>query len=51
MVSKNKPRFLDKISNKAEDLADIGITAIWLPPAFKGIGGKDEVGYGAYDCI
>lgn len=21
----------------------------WLPPAYKGIGGKDEVGYGVYD--
>lgn len=33
------------ISKKAEELADIGITALWLPPAYKGIGGKDEVGY------
>ena len=46
---KTNQDFWLKISNKAEDLADIGITAIWLPPAYKGIGGKDEVGYGAYD--
>lgn len=39
----------NEISENAEKLADIGITALWLPPAYKGIGGKDEVGYGAYD--
>ena len=39
----------NEIADKAEKLADIGITALWLPPAFKGIGGKDEVGYGVYD--
>lgn len=32
-----------------EKLARIGITALWLPPAYKGTGGKDEVGYGVYD--
>ena len=37
------------IANQAEELAHIGITALWLPPAYKGIGGKDEVGYGVYD--
>lgn len=37
------------IAKNAEKLADIGITAIWLPPAYKGIGGKNEVGYGVYD--
>ncbi len=38
-----------KIAEEAEELAQMGITAIWLPPAYKGIGGKDEVGYGVYD--
>ena len=37
------------IANKAEKLARLGITALWLPPAYKGIGGKDEVGYAVYD--
>ena len=37
------------ISEKAEELSKLGITALWLPPAYKGIGGKDEVGYGVYD--
>ena len=39
----------NEISQKAEKLADMGITALWLPPGFKGVGGKDEVGYGVYD--
>ena len=37
------------IAKNASELADMGITALWLPPAYKGIGGKDEVGYGVYD--
>ena len=44
-----KQNLWNDISKNAEHLADIGITAVWLPPAFKGIGGKDEVGYGVYD--
>ena len=39
----------NQIIKEAEKLSKIGITALWLPPAFKGIGGKDEVGYGVYD--
>lgn len=41
--------FWNDFSSKANDLAKMGITSVWLPPAFKGIGGKDEVGYGVYD--
>lgn len=26
-----------------------GFTALWLPPAYKGSGGKSDVGYGVYD--
>lgn len=37
------------ITHKAEELAKLGITALWLPPAYKGMGGKEEVGYGVYD--
>ena len=39
----------NKVRRDAENLSELGITAIWLPPAFKGIGGKNEVGYGVYD--
>ena len=39
----------NNVAKEAEKLSNMGITAIWLPPAYKGIGGKDEVGYGVYD--
>lgn len=38
-----------KVSNEAKHLSDIGITALWLPPAFKGAKGIYDSGYGAYD--
>ncbi len=31
------------------ELAKSGFTALWLPPAYKGIGGGNDVGYGVYD--
>ena len=37
------------IAKESEYLAKLGITALWLPPAYKGIGGANEVGYGVYD--
>ena len=36
----------------AEDAAKLktaGVTAVWLPPAYKGAQGKEDVGYGVYD--
>ena len=33
----------------ASHLEEIGITAVWMPPAFKCIGGINDVGYGVYD--
>ena len=33
---------------KADNLAELGITAVWLPPAYKGIS-QDDVGYAVYD--
>ena len=39
----------NKIRREAQDLPNLGITSVWLPPAYKGIGGKNEVGYGVYD--
>ncbi len=34
---------------KSQQLADIGITDIWLPPAYKCASGVNDVGYGVYD--
>lgn len=38
----------NEVKNKSTYLSDMGITALWLPPAYKGSGGYD-VGYGVYD--
>lgn len=37
-----------KVANNAQSLANLGITALWLPPAYKGTSSSD-VGYGVYD--
>jgi len=39
----------NKIKNESDTLVRLGITSVWLPPAYKGIGGKNDVGYGVYD--
>ncbi len=39
----------NQVRQQAKALADLGITEVWLPPAYKGIGGINEVGYGVYD--
>ncbi len=39
------------VAEKAEALAKVGITALWLPPAYKGTAGGYDVGYGVYDLF
>lgn len=38
-----------RVREHAEDLAKLGFTDIWLPPAYKGHAGRNDVGYGVYD--
>ena len=38
----------DEVAGRADELAAAGITALWLPPAYKGTSQYD-VGYGVYD--
>ena len=38
-----------QLEERAEELAAAGFTAVWLPPAYKGAGGSNDVGYGVYD--
>ena len=38
-----------KVTKEAKHLENIGVSHLWLPPAYKGAGGKDDVGYGVYD--
>lgn len=42
-------RLWSQVADRAIELATSGITALWLPPAYKGIGGGADVGYGVYD--
>ena len=37
------------LASEAKKLSTLGFNYIWLPPASKGSGGKDDVGYGTYD--
>ena len=39
----------NRLKDDAQHLADIGITAVWLPPVSKGAGGPNDVGYGVFD--
>lgn len=38
-----------QFESNASDLVAAGITAVWLPPAYKGAAGSSDVGYGVYD--
>ncbi|MGI0495351.1 alpha-amylase [Alkalinema pantanalense CENA528] len=39
----------DEVNRNAAELAANGFTGIWLPPAYKGLSGQYDVGYGVYD--
>lgn len=41
----------NEVTANAADLATAGFTALWLPPAYKGISGAYDVGYGVYDLF
>jgi len=41
----------NRVREEAPALAEAGISALWLPPAYKGLGGGYDVGYGAYDLF
>lgn len=44
----NDGNLYKELKNKAKNLKDNGIDALWLPPVFKGTG-QNDVGYGIYD--
>lgn len=37
-----------RLRDDAKHLQEIGVTAVWIPPCFKGVG-QEDVGYGIYD--
>ena len=41
--------FWNKVQKEGTHLSNLGINYIWLPPAYKGAGGTNDVGYGVYD--
>ena len=45
----NDSSLWNKVANDAKHLENIGITHVWLPPAYKGAGGTNDTGYGVYD--
>ena len=46
---KAEDKLWQQLSREANHLREIGITDVWLPPAYKGAGGKYDAGYSAYD--
>ncbi|HEX8521747.1 MAG TPA: alpha-amylase [Tepidisphaeraceae bacterium] len=38
-----------ELAAKAVELKNLGTTAVWMPPAYKGMQGAAETGYAAYD--
>ena len=39
----------ERLSEDSDHLKELGINYVWLPPAYKGSGGQNDVGYGVYD--
>ncbi|MDO5154771.1 MAG: alpha-amylase [Eubacteriales bacterium] len=37
------------LSQEASKLKKLGVTSFWVPPAYKGVAGDQDVGYGVYD--
>ena len=38
-----------KLKEDAPNLKKMGITSVWMPPAYKGANGKEDAGYSVYD--
>ena len=41
--------FWRQVAGMAGEISNNGITSVWLPPAYKGAGGANDVGYAVYD--
>lgn len=46
---KNDCELWNQLKLDSAKLAANGVTSVWLPPAYKGAAGIDDVGYGVYD--
>jgi alpha-amylase len=38
-----------ELAERAIEISNLGTTAVWMPPAYKGMGGKNNTGYAPYD--
>lgn len=45
----NDGQHWNRTAERAAYLAELGVTDVWMPPAYKGHAGIDDVGYGVYD--
>ena len=50
-VRKDDPCLWEELREKALALKEVGIDALWVPPAYKGSSGDNDVGYGTYDLF
>ena len=39
----------NRLAKESKHLENMGVTHVWLPPAYKASGGKNDVGYAVYD--
>ncbi len=46
---KSEPALWASLKKDAQKLAKVGVTSLWLPPAYKGAAGVEDTGYGVYD--
>ena len=40
-----------ELAERAVEIKNLGTTAVWMPPAYKGMGGKNDTGYAPYDLF
>ena len=38
-----------KLKKESQNIRNLGVNMVWLPPAYKGAAGIHDVGYGVYD--
>lgn len=46
---RSAPHLWVLLAQEAQNLKDAGFTGVWMPPAYKGAAGINDVGYGVYD--
>lgn len=47
---KPEEKLWKQLQEKVKSYKEMGFSAIWLPPAYKGVGGIHDNGYGDFYC-